>query len=102
MTGFASSDSRLESNREPVGQFGSSNRPKSVKEQMCLLKAEWIAEKIKLCIIQTLRKSMLRRIEAVIASGGGSTNYKMQIKCGYHFISELPKYLLIDSVVHLK
>lgn len=52
---------------------GCNNRPKSVKELTCLLQAEW--KKIPLAVIQGLVESMPRRVEAVIASRGGSTNY---------------------------
>ncbi|GIY33696.1 transposable element Tc1 transposase [Caerostris darwini] len=47
-------------------------RPKSVKDLLCLLQAEW--KKIPLAVIQRLVESMPRRVHAVIASRGGSTN----------------------------
>ena len=52
---------------------GCTTRPKSVKELLCLLQAEW--KKIPLAVIQRLVESMPRRVHAVIASRGGSTNY---------------------------
>ncbi|GIZ03034.1 transposable element Tc1 transposase [Caerostris extrusa] len=52
---------------------GCTNRPKWVKELLCLLQAEW--KKIPLAVIQRLVESMPRRVHAVIASRGGSTNY---------------------------
>ncbi|GIX87031.1 hypothetical protein CEXT_626731 [Caerostris extrusa] len=48
-------------------------RPKSVIELLCLLQDEW--KKIPLAVIQRLVESMTRRVHAVIASRGGSTNY---------------------------
>lgn len=52
---------------------GCTTRPKSVKELTCLLQAEW--KKIPLAVTQGLVESMPRRVHAVIASRGGSTNY---------------------------
>ncbi|GIY00567.1 transposable element Tcb1 transposase [Caerostris darwini] len=52
---------------------GCTTRPKSVKELLCLLQAEW--KKMPLAVIQRLVESMPRRVHAVIASRGGSTNY---------------------------
>ncbi|GIY67845.1 transposable element Tc1 transposase [Caerostris darwini] len=52
---------------------GCTTRPKSVKELLFLLQAEW--KKIPLAVIQRLVESMPRSVHAVIASREGSTNY---------------------------
>ncbi|GIY78347.1 transposable element tcb1 transposase [Caerostris darwini] len=61
---------------------GCTTRPKSVKELLCLLQAEW--KKIPLLVylsipllevIKRLVEGMPRRVHAVIVSRGGSTNY---------------------------
>ncbi|GIY68056.1 transposable element Tc1 transposase [Caerostris darwini] len=52
---------------------GCTTRPKSLKELLCLLQAEW--KKIPLAVIQRLVESMPRMVHSVIASRGGSTNY---------------------------
>ena len=48
-------------------------RPKSVKELISFLQAEW--KKILLAVVQRLVESMPRRVAAVITARGGSTNY---------------------------
>lgn len=52
---------------------GCPHRPTSVTELTCLLQAEW--KKIPLAVVQRLVESMPRRVAAVIAARGGSTNY---------------------------
>ena len=52
---------------------GCPSRPKSVCELTCLLQAEW--KKISIAVIQRLVESMPRRVAAVIAARGASTNY---------------------------